>query len=196
MITPRTKRSLGALPLLYPQPALMVTTYDTNDKPTVMLAAWGGICSSEPPCLYVSVRPKRWTHPGILQHKAFTVGIPSEAMLEAADMTGLVSGRTHDKFAIGNLTVAKTEHVDAPYVVECPVVIECQLLQTVEIGSHTLMIGSIMDVKADEDTLLANGKPDIQKVAPLIFDWGSRAYYGIGKHLGGAYSVGKKILKT
>ena len=58
------------------------------------------------------------------------------------------------------------------------------------------MIGTILDVKADEDCLVSGEAfPDILKVAPLIYDCGSRAYYGIGKRLGNAFSAGKALLE-
>lgn len=195
-MTTATKRSLGPQPLLYPEPVLLVGTYDQNGKPNVMTAAWGGICCSEPLSLMVAVRPARWTHDALLQRKAFTVSIASERIAAAADFVGIASGRRHNKFAMAGLTPVKSEKVDAPYVGECPVVLECALSQSVELGAHTMMIGEILDVKADEDCLDASGShPDIAKVAPLIFDSGARAYYGIGGFVAPAFSVGKALLK-
>lgn len=192
----KTKRSLGAHPLLYPEPAFLVATYDAKGKPNVMVAAWGGICSSDPLSLSVSVRPDRWTHDALLERKAFTVGIASESMLVAADFVGIASGRRYDKFPMADLTAVRAEHVDAPYVAECPVVLECALSQSVPLGAHTMMIGTILDVKADEDCLAPGSAfPDIYKVAPLIYDSGSRAYYGVGKRVGDAFSAGKALLR-
>ena len=192
----KTKRSLGAYPLLYPEPVLLVSTYDADGKPNVMVAAWGGICSSDPLSLMVAIRPERWTHDPILDRKAFTVGIATENMIAAADFVGIASGRRYDKFAMAGFTAVKAEKVDAPYVAECPVILECSLSQSVRLGVHTVMIGSILDVKADEDCLdQAKGMPDIAKVAPLIFDSGTKGYYGIGKRVGEAFSAGKALLK-
>jgi flavin reductase (DIM6/NTAB) family NADH-FMN oxidoreductase RutF len=160
-----------------------------------MTAAWGGICNAEPPCLGVSIRPSRLTHDALLTRKAFTVGIPSESMLVGTDYAGIMSGRRNDKFAVAGWTAVPAEHVDAPYVAECPVVLECSLIRSLDLGSHTLMIGAVRDVKADADCLDASGgSPDIRKVAPLVFDAGARAYYGIGKKLGDAFSAGKALI--
>ena len=190
-----TKISLGAQPLLYPEPALLVCTYDAKGKANAMVAAWGGICSSEPLCLSVSVRPMRWTHDPLLERKAFTVGIPSQSMLAAADYLGIASGRRYDKLSAAGLTAVRSEKVDAPYIAECPVVLECKLRETLAVGSHMLMIGEIVDVLADKDCM-AEGKdyPDIAKVAPLVYDSGSKAYYGVGPRLGDAFSAGKVFL--
>ena len=167
MTTLKTKRSLGAQPLLYPEPAFLVATYDATGKANVMVAAWGGICSSNPLSLSVSVRPERWTHDALLARKAFTVGIASESMLAAADFVGIASGRSFDKFALAGLTAVRAEKVDAPYVAECPVVLECSLSQSVHLGAHTMMIGNILDVKADEECLAPGGAfPDILRSPP------------------------------
>jgi len=192
----KTKRSLGPLPLLYPQPVLLVATYDADGKPNVMAAAWGGICSSDPVSLTVSVRPERWTHDALLARKAFTVCIATENMVAAADYVGMASGRRYDKFPVAGFTPVRAEKVDAPYIAECPVVLECSLSQTVGLGVHTMMIGAILDVKADADCLDVSGAfPDIFKLSPLIYDSGSRCYYNIGQLVGPAFSIGKALFK-
>ncbi|MFO7685576.1 MAG: hypothetical protein R6V60_05755 [Desulfobacterales bacterium] len=38
-----------------------------------------------------------------------------------------------------------------------------------------------------------NGMPDIEKVAPIIFGPEIRTYHGIGRYLGRAFEIGKKI---
>ncbi len=192
----KSKRSLGCLPLLYPEPALLVATYDAAGKPNAMVAAWGGICCSDPLCLTVSVRPGRWTFQPMLDRKAFTVCIASESMLVSADFAGMASGREYDKFADAGWTAVKAEKVDAPYICESPVILECRLVKTVELGAHTMMIGQIMDVKADEDCLDPTGShPDIHKVAPLVFDSGSKNYYAVGKVVGKAFASGNGLMK-
>ena len=188
-----TKRSLGARPFLYPEPVLLVSTYDANGKPNVMTAAWGGICASEPPSLMVAVRPARWTHDAILARKAFTVGIATEGMVRAADYVGIASGRRYDKFSVAGLTPIKAEKVDAPYVDECPVILECSLSHTLTVGTHTLMIGAIEDVKADEDCLNEQGAPDLARFLPLVYDAGTTSYFGVGKRVAAAHSVGKEL---
>ncbi len=197
MSSMKEKVSLGPNPFLYPEPVLLVGSYDGDGKPNVMTAAWGGICSSDPVSLYVSVRPARWTHKAILERKAFTVSIPTAAMAREADYVGMASGRRFDKFSIAGLTPIKAEKVDAPYVEQCPVVLECRLSQTLELGVHTMMIGEILDVKADRDCLdPATGKPDPALISPLIFDAGTSRYYSLGAPVGQAFSVGKPLLRS
>ena len=188
------KKSLGAKTLLFPTPVLMVGTYDQAGKPNLMNAAWGGICCSQPPCVAVSLRKATYSHAAILERKAFTVGIACEAGMAEADYVGITSGRDADKFAVSGLTPVRSELVDAPYAAQFPVVLECRLLQVVEIGLHTQFIGEIIDVKADQAVLGDDGLPDITRIKPLIFDTAHKGYHGVGPLLGQAFNVGKKLL--
>jgi flavin reductase (DIM6/NTAB) family NADH-FMN oxidoreductase RutF len=186
------KKSLGAKTLAQPVPVWVIGSYDGQGKPNMMTIAWGGICCSQPPCMAVSLRKATYTHGAIVERKAFTINIPSVAQVKEADYVGTVSGRTVDKFASTKLTPVRSDLVDAPYIQEFPVVIECKLLHTVEIGLHTQFIGEIVDVKAEESMLGEQGLTDIAKVKPLIFDPGQGAYYGVGERIGKAFSIGKK----
>jgi flavin reductase (DIM6/NTAB) family NADH-FMN oxidoreductase RutF len=82
--------------------------------------------------------------------------------------------------------------VDAPYVQEFPLVLECKVIHTLEIGLHTLFVGEILDVKAEESVLGEKGLPDIEKVKPIIFGPEIRTYHGVGPYLGKAFSIGKE----
>ena len=186
------KQSLGAHTLLFPAPVLLVGTYDRQGKANLMNAAWGGICNSDPPCLAVSLREATYSHAAIVERRAFTVGIPSEHLVEKADYFGIASGRDVDKFAETGFTAVGSSLVDAPYAEEVPLVLECRLRQSLDIGSHTLFVGEILDVKADEDVLGEGRLPDIERIRPLVFDTGHRGYYGIGSFKGKAFSVGRK----
>ena len=147
------KASLGPKTLLYPTPVLAVGTYDKNGRPNIMIAAWAGICCSQPPCLAVSLRKATYSYGNIVGRKSFTVSIPSESHLRQADYAGLVSGSTTDKFAATKLTPLKSKLVDAPFVKEFPLVLECKLLHVLDLGLHTQFVGEVLDVKADEEVL-------------------------------------------
>ena len=189
------KKSLGAKTLLFPTPVLMVGTYDQAGKPNLMNAAWGGICCSQPPCVAVSLRKATYSYASIVERKAFTVGIACESRMKEADYMGIASGRDVDKFAATGLTPVKSELVNAPYASEFPVVLECRLLHTIDIGLHTQFIGEIIDVKGDEQALGEDGNLDILKIQPLIFDTSHKGYHGVGPCLGQAFSVGKQFQK-
>jgi flavin reductase (DIM6/NTAB) family NADH-FMN oxidoreductase RutF len=184
------KKSLGAKTIAYPTPVFIVCSYDKDNKPNAMNVAWGGICCSSPPCLTISLRKATYSYGNIMERKAYTVCIPSEKYIKEADHFGMVSGKNEDKFAITGLTAVKSDLVDAPYIKEFPLIIECKVIQTVEIGLHTQFIGEIVDVKADESVLI-DGKPDIEKILPLIYAPETKTYHGVGKNLGEAFSIGK-----
>jgi len=187
------KKSLGAKTLAQPAPVWVVGSYDSQDKPNIMIIAWGGICCSQPPCMTISLRKATYTYGCIMERKAYTINIPSVAMVKEVDYAGTTSGRNVDKFVITKLTPVRSELVDAPYIEEFPIVIECRVLHILDIGLHTQFVGEIMDIKAEESMLAEHGLPDIRKVKPLIFDPVEGAYYGIGERIGKAFSIGKKI---
>jgi flavin reductase (DIM6/NTAB) family NADH-FMN oxidoreductase RutF len=187
------KKSLGAKTLVYPTPVLVVGTYDKAGKPNAMTAAWGGICCSQPPCVAVSLRKATATHGNIVARRAFTISIPSEKHVREADYLGMVSGRSVDKFAVAKLTPVKSDLVDAPYVQEFSLVLECRLAHTFELGLHTQFIGEILDVKAEEAVLGKSGLVDIKAMNPLVFTPDTQSYFGVGAFIGKAFSVGKTL---
>jgi flavin reductase (DIM6/NTAB) family NADH-FMN oxidoreductase RutF len=190
------KQSLGAKTLALPAPVWVVGSYDAEGRPNLMTAAWGGICCSQPPCIYVSLRKATYTYGNLVSRRAFTVSVPSDGHVEEADWIGIVSGRDEDKFSVTGLTPVRSELVDAPYVAEFPLIIECRVIETVEIGLHTEFIGEILDVKADQEFLSPKGMPDIEKIRPIIYSPGEGTYHAVGRHLGPAFSIGKNKFKT
>jgi flavin reductase (DIM6/NTAB) family NADH-FMN oxidoreductase RutF len=189
------KRSVGAQPLAYPLPVFVIGTYGPDGKPDIMVAAWGGICASEPPSVSVSINPDHQTCRNLRETKAFTVNIPSEKYLAETDYCGMVSGRDHDKFQKTGLTPVRSEHVPAPYVGEFPVVLECRVSAFHRIGKGVQVVGEILDVKADEEILGSDGKPDLQKIGVVAFDVTGMQYYSFGKVIGKAWNAGKKYMK-
>ncbi|MBF0496344.1 MAG: flavin reductase family protein [Deltaproteobacteria bacterium] len=186
------KKSMGAKTLVYPTPVWVIGTYDQEGKPNVMTAAWGSICCSQPPCVAVALRKATYSYGNIMERRAFTVSVPSEAYVKEADYFGIVSGKNTDKFAVTGLTAVKSDLVDAPYVQQFPMIVECRLLHSFEIGLHTQFIGEIVDVKADEAVLNEQGLPEIERVRPIVYGPGISAYHGVGACLGQAFSIGKR----
>jgi flavin reductase (DIM6/NTAB) family NADH-FMN oxidoreductase RutF len=187
------KKSLGAKTIIYPTPIFVVGTYDEKGKPNVMTAAWGGICCSRPPCVAVSLRKATYSYGNIVAQEAFTISLPSEDYVKEADYFGMASGRDEDKFAATGLTPMKSDLVNAPYVKEFPFIIECSLLHTFELGLHTQFVGEILDVKVDEPLLGEDKLPAVDKIKPILFAPENRAYHGIGKYLGKAFSIGREV---
>jgi len=189
------KRSLGRKTLVLPTPTWIVGTYDSEGRPNLMAAAWGGVCCSKPPSVCVSLREATYSYAAIADRGAFSVNVPTSKQAGIADYLGLVSGRDVEKFAAAGLTEVRAEHIDAPLVEEFPLNLECRLIHTLKIGLHTLFVGEIADVKADESILNDKGRPSIEKLDPPIFSTGDAAYYGIGQALGPAFELGKRLME-
>ena len=180
------KISQGAKTIAVPQPVWLVGTYDSEGKPNIMTAAWTGICNGDPPCMQISIRPTRKTYESITQREAFTISIPSEEYWVESDYVGMVSGRDTDKFADTLFTPVKSDLVDAPYADECSMVIECKLRQIVDLGSHMMVIGEIVDVKVDEEVMV-DGGADVQMLRPIVYSMADNSYHALGVRLGDAF---------
>jgi len=189
------KLSLGPEALAIPSPVWVVGSYGNNEQPNIMVVAWGAICCTTPPCLSIALKKTRATYANILEHEAFTISIPAREYLVETDYVGMVSGISNDKFSAAGLTPVRSRVVNAPYVQEFPLILECSLLHILDIGSHTQFIGQIMDVKADEDVLGDNGLPMAQKINPLISSACERSYYAIGDYLERTSVLGRNLLE-
>ena len=189
------KKSLGPKTLAYPAPVWVIGTYAKDGLPNVMTASWAGICCSKPPCVYVALQKPRYTYGNVIERQAYTVNVATEPFVRQSDYFGMVSGKDTNKLSDCGLTAVKSDTVDAPYIDEFPLVLECRLVQTIELGLHTQFVGEIIDVKADPSILDANGLPDIEKLKPIVFGPQIRTYHGIGAFLGQAFSIGKTIQK-
>lgn len=163
-----SKRLLEANTTLYPVPVVLITT--GGDTPDVMTCNRIASCSAEPPRLCISVRPMRHSHGLIRQTREFVVNIPAPEQRPLTDYVGVVTGREEDKFAIASLGLAPASIVKTPLVVDCPVNIECLVEQEIELGSHTLFIGRVVAVQADESLLNKRGEVDFGRARGLAYD--------------------------
>jgi flavin reductase (DIM6/NTAB) family NADH-FMN oxidoreductase RutF len=128
-----------------------------------------------------------------MERQAYTLNVPSEKYVKETDFFGMASGKNTDKFKRSGFTPVKSDYVDAPYVKEFPMVLECKVIHCYEIGLHTQFVGEIMDVKIDEEMLTDEGKPDIEKIRPIVYSPEAKKYHGIGDFIGKAFDMGKKL---
>lgn len=187
------KRSLGAKTIAWPLPVWVIGSYDAGGRPNAMAASWTGICCSLPPCAYFSARHSRFTHACVTARRAFTINIPGVDQLAAADYFGIASGRDTNKLAAAGLDTAPAELVDAPVLSSFPLIMECRLAQIIELGSHAMFIGEILDVKCDADLLGADGRIDASRLSPAIYNTADSSYYAVTSVLGGGYTLGLSI---
>ena len=122
------------------------------------------------------------------------MNIPSEEQVKETDYCGLVSGKKNDKAAACEFTVFFGKLKTAPLIEQCPVNLECSLVKVLDFKTHALCIGQIEEVHVNEDCL-TEGKPDVEKIRPLIFSSGLEyAYYGLGARLASGFQVGKELM--
>ena len=182
------KKAIGPQTLLYPMPAVLVGA-QVEGKPNFMTAAWCGIAASEPPAISVAVRSARHTYKGISANNTFSINIPSADMAVDVDYCGIYSGHKIDKSEIFNVTYGQLD--TAPLIQECPVNLECKVIHSLDLGSHVLFIGEILDTYIDDDYMTAE-KADPAKIDPLIYTTGVRQYQRLGEVVGRAWDIGKK----
>ncbi|MBR9979580.1 MAG: flavin reductase family protein [Desulfatitalea sp.] len=188
------KIKLGAQTLLYPMPAFLIGA-NVAGKPNFMTAAWSGIANSKPPMVTVALQHHRHTLIGIKENGTFSINVPSEEQVKETDYCGIVSGAGKDKTADCGFTVFYGGLETAPLIEECPLNLECKVVHILDLGSHALVVGEVSETHVTEACTTA-GQPDVTKVKPIIYSSGAeQRYYGIGKPLAQAFSVGKDLKK-
>ena len=184
------RKNFGSKPYTYPQPVLIIASYDENGTADAMNAAWGGISDDTQISMCLSVGHK--TVKNILKRKAFTVSMADTAHVTECDYVGIVSANdVPDKLSRAGFHTTKSEFVDAPLIDELPMALECRLVSYDEESCR--MVGEIVNVSADERILGENGKIDPAKLQPITFDPVNNAYLKLGEKVGNAFKDGVKL---
>lgn len=169
--------------MVYPVPAVLVTCGNTPEKYNMITVAWTGTLNSDPAMAYVSVRPSRHSHHLIKESMEFTINLTTKSMARATDWAGCRSGADYDKWKETGLTPEKGVKVSCPYIKESPVSIECRVKEIMNLGSHDLFIGEVLNVIVDDEFIDdATGAFDLAKADLIAYSHGN--YYGLGEHIG------------
>ena len=186
------KKSLKLRAVVSPTPAIIAAAYDENGKADACTLAFYTPTSHKPPCITIAINAtaKRKTLKSILSSGAFTVGYPSIEQVAEADWIGMASGYEHDKIAEVGWTSSKAEKVNAPVINELKLTIECKVVNTVTIGSHTQITGEVVNIQADESIIDERGKYDLAKLNPIIYDEEQFAYRTVGGKTADAFKAG------
>jgi flavin reductase (DIM6/NTAB) family NADH-FMN oxidoreductase RutF len=187
------KKKLDGINVLYPTPTTIVGAM-VNGKPNFITIAHIGIVNHAKPYLIsLSLGKRHYTNAGIKENKAFSVNIPSEDLVVETDYIGIVSGKKTDKSNVFEIFHGDVEN--APMIKACPLNMECRLYDTYDTPTHDLFIGEIVETYADE-SVVSDGKVDIARVKPLLFDMSSIKYWSIGDEVANCWNVGKKLKKN
>ena len=181
--------------MLYPIPAVMVSCCDMQGRANIITVAWTGTVCTDPPMMYISVRPERFSHGLICMTGEFVVNIPTRDLAWATDLCGVKSGRDTDKWAAAHLSPAPASAVRPPLISECPVGIECRVSERKELGSHDMFLAEVVALDVSADLVDATGR--LQLGASGLFGYAHGEYWGLDTPLGHfGYSVRKKAGPT
>lgn len=184
------KIKLGSKPMIYPMPVTLVGA-DVAGKPNFMTIAFIGVVNMNPAMVAMGANPSHFTTRGIVENRTFSINLPSKKMLEVTDYVGLFSGKTHDKSQL--FTIFRGETKTAPMIEECPVNLECRLVEKLSLGgTDDLFIGEIVQTYCEEE-FMTNGKPDVEKMGSFVFTMDDNRYFSLGKPIGKAWSDGKNF---
>ena len=171
--------------MVYPVPAVMVTVADKEGRDNIITVAWTGTVCTNPPMVYISVRPERYSYHMIQETGEFVINLTY-----ATDYCGVTSGIQTDKFETLKLSRQKASKVNPPLIGESPVNIECRVTQCLKLGSHDMFLAEVVSVHISEQYMDLNGKFHLEKAQPMVYSHG--AYYGLDHVLGTfGYSVQK-----
>jgi len=178
--------------IITPLPAIMIATWDENENPDVMMAAWGGQCGPKHITFQLSAHK---TTENIRLKKAFTISFATKNDIVQSDYFGIVSGnQVPDKVAKAGFTISKSPNVDAPIINEYKLTLECKAVTFEENeNGGARVVGEIVNMSADESILDENGNIDLGKLQPVIFDSANNSYRVVGEKVGDAWGAGKAI---
>ncbi len=154
--------------MLNPVPAVLVTSRH-GGKDNVLTVSWTGTICTEPPLLYISIRPERHSYRMIKASKEFVVNVPTADMAHMVDFCGVTSGADVDKFKAMNFSKRKATKVKAPIIAECPLAIECRVEEILDLGSHHMFIASVVAVLAEESLIDKRNRFKLEEARLLCY---------------------------
>lgn len=187
------KKTIKRGTYLFPTPTAMVSCAAGDGKPNIITLAWVGVVCSEPPIVSVSIRPGRYSYDLIKKSGEFVVNIPREEQIRELDFCGVASGRDVDKFKELGLTAVPGSRVAAPLIRECPVNLECRVIDCKSLGAHDLFLGEIVAAHMDEEVMNEKGTVDIAKLRPIAYCPQASQYWSLKEPIGTyGFTGGKK----
>jgi Conserved protein/domain typically associated with flavoprotein oxygenases, DIM6/NTAB family len=165
-----------------PEPAVLVTAAAEGKAPNVFTVAWTGLLSHNPNVVYIAVNPARYSNAIIRESMEYVINIPTENIAKAVDYCGIVSGRNENKFIKTGLKQIPASVVKAPLIQECPLNIECKVLDILKFGSHDIFVGEIVAIHCNEDCLNENGGFKFEEIRPFGYTLGE--YRAMGEKIG------------
>lgn len=170
--------------MIYPLPAVIVTSGSTPEEWNMLTVAWTGTVCSDPAMCYISVRPERHSYQLIEKNMEFTINLTTAAMARATDWAGVRSGRDFNKWKETGLTPIPGEKVSCPTIAESPISIECKVKTITRLGTHDMFLAEVINVRADSELIdPATGRFRLEDAGLLAYSHGFYCELGpaIGK---------------
>lgn len=164
----RSLEELAALRMLNGGPVALLTTR-WRDATNVMPAIWTMPLSHRPPLIGVAVNPARFTHEMMRYSEQFALNFPARDLMNHTHYFGTVSGEDVNKIELSKLNTFKASKIDAPLIENCIAWIECGVEDAMRLGDHTLFIGRVLVVQADEEAFEEAWKLKDQEYRPLHY---------------------------
>ena len=149
---------------LQPAPKVLVSCRGKDGRNNALAVGYCGNCSYDPPMVMVGIVPSRFSYHMIKESGCFVVNLVNAKQKELFDYLGSHSGKDEDKLAKLGVSVADGDKVNAPLLTDCPVNIECTVVDSIVTGSHEMFIGKIEAVHADSDLVNEKGEIDFTKI--------------------------------
>ncbi len=184
-----SKKKIGAQPMVWPHPTVLVGSH-VEGIPDFAAVAWTGVAASNPPAVSIALQHHRYSLKGIRQNLTFSVNVPSQDLVKETDYCGLVSGADADKVKDCGFTVFYGNLDTTPLIEQCPINLECEVVHILNMGSHALVVGQVVETYVSEDCL-TEGRPDIMKIKPFAF--GPGKYHTIGEAFADAFKIGNEL---
>jgi flavin reductase (DIM6/NTAB) family NADH-FMN oxidoreductase RutF len=181
---------IGRQNALYPMPVTLVGTVVEGRVNFINIAHVGIFNAAAPHRISLGMAKAHFSNKGIRENRTFSVNLPSQDMVTVADYCGLFSGKSEDKSKLFEIFFGELQ--TAPLIKSCPVAMECRLVETVDTRTHDVFVGEIVATYADP-AVLTDGKVDLAKVRPLLFDMASCQYWSLGPPVADCWSEGKKL---
>lgn len=191
------KKELKLHAVVAPTQTVIVSAYDKDGKSDACTLAFYMVSSHKPPCVTIAINAtaKRKTLQSIMESKAFVLGFPNTDQITEADYLGVESGYNADKLKNCGFTTTDARTVHAPVINEILLSLECELVHSVTVGSHTQLTGEVKNILADESILKENGKIVLDKLKPIIYNEEEVSYMSVGEKVADAFKTGMQFKK-
>ena len=159
------KKEANKKSCLNPMPRVLVSCRGANGEENALAVGYCGNCSYDPPMLMVGIVPSRYSYQMIKESGCFVVNIADEEYKDTFDYLGSRSKRDEDKLTAMNVRLADGKVVNAPILSDCPVNIECSVVDSIVTGSHEMFVGKVEYVHADASIVGCDGNIDFSSVS-------------------------------